>query len=61
LERGLYRSGGERLSSVDKRWRVDPGVAPTYEGDELAIERLGRRNLEVRGGDPLATTASGIG
>jgi len=32
---------------------VNPRIAPTYEGDEHSTRRLGRRNLEARGADPL--------
>jgi len=34
--------------------RVEPRIAPTYEGDKPKIGTLGRRNLEARCAAPLA-------
>src|SRR6478672_107464 len=38
---------------MERRRRVDPGVAPTYVGDERLNRPLGRRNQEARRRDPL--------
>ena len=47
-------SMGAAPSGAHEQRRVDPRVAPTYEGAERSINRLCRRNLEGRCGDPPA-------
>ena len=46
----------DRSGAVTRR--VDPRIAPTYEGDAHPIGWRGRRNLEARGADPLAAVAT---